>query len=161
MQDPGQWEYDVAEEYCLKRLLNRPKAIVRNVTLFSSAFIVFTMLGTTLAHHVLHVQAVLLVLPQPVRDFTANRPILALVLLYILVLLLSTCACSRVIVILAIQLYQRYAPDHVRRRCLFMPTCSEYGIMAVRKHGAVIGLYKTYDRLINRCRGTIYRIDYP
>ncbi|NWJ40693.1 MAG: membrane protein insertion efficiency factor YidD [Geothrix sp.] len=60
-----------------------------------------------------------------------------------------------------IRLYQRYAPEDVRRRCLFMPTCSEYAILVLQKHGVIIGLLMIFDRLWYRCRGTIYRIDYP
>jgi len=61
----------------------------------------------------------------------------------------------------AIRLYQRYAPEEVRRRCLFMPTCSEYAILSLKKHGVLIGMRMTVDRLWHRCRGDIYRMDYP
>jgi len=60
-----------------------------------------------------------------------------------------------------VKLYQRYATEDVRRRCLFKPTCSEYAIMSLQKYGMIIGLYKTYIRVFKKCRGNIYRIDYP
>lgn len=64
-------------------------------------------------------------------------------------------------VISAVHLYQHYAPEHVRRRCLCKPTCSEYAILAVQKYGVLWGGYKTYRRLFKRCRGSIYRMDEP
>ena len=69
--------------------------------------------------------------------------------------------CVKAAIIGAIRLYQRYAPDDIRRRCLFKPTCSEYAILAIEKYGVIIGLIKSYIRLFKKCRGNIYRIDYP
>lgn len=39
--------------------------------------------------------------------------------------------------------------------CVFIPSCSEYGILAVKKQGVVIGIINTYDRL-TRCNGMNY-----
>ncbi|MDR2344127.1 MAG: membrane protein insertion efficiency factor YidD [Spirochaetaceae bacterium] len=73
----------------------------------------------------------------------------------------SSCLLSRKIVIGIVELYQRYAPEYMRRRCLLMPTCSEYMILAVKKYGAVRGVYKGVCRLFFRCRGNVYYIDDP
>ncbi|MEZ5173867.1 MAG: membrane protein insertion efficiency factor YidD [Bacteroidia bacterium] len=46
-------------------------------------------------------------------------------------------------------------------RCSFHPSCSEYGILAVKKFGAVSGMLATLDRL-QRCNGLSpenYKID--
>lgn len=37
-------------------------------------------------------------------------------------------------------------------RCTFHPSCSEYGILAVKKRGALFGMLATLDRL-QRCNG--------
>lgn len=74
------------------------------------------------------------------------------------VVLLST---LRVTLILAVKLYQHYAPDHVRRRCCMIPTCSQYAILAIKKYGAWVGCYKTGIRLLRRCTGKEIVIDYP
>ncbi|MDZ4757730.1 MAG: membrane protein insertion efficiency factor YidD [Bacteroidota bacterium] len=37
-------------------------------------------------------------------------------------------------------------------KCNFYPTCSEYGMMSVKKHFFVLGLLDTFDRL-TRCNG--------
>lgn len=60
-----------------------------------------------------------------------------------------------------IKLYQHYAPEHVRRKCLFKPTCSEYAILSIEKYGLIFALPKIYDRIFKRCRGYEYKIDYP
>jgi len=47
-------------------------------------------------------------------------------------------------------------------RCNFYPSCSEYGMMAVKKHGAIAGMLATIDRL-QRCNGLspeLYEIDF-
>lgn len=36
--------------------------------------------------------------------------------------------------------------------CTFTPSCSEYGMLAVKKHGAFKGIPMTFDRL-TRCHG--------
>ncbi len=43
--------------------------------------------------------------------------------------------------------------------CNFYPTCSEYGIMSVKKHFFVIGIFDTFDRL-TRCNGNHDDYDY-
>lgn len=62
--------------------------------------------------------------------------------------------------ILLIELYQHYAPDRIRRRCMMLPSCSEYGISAIKKYGVAIGVRKTYLRLTQKCKG-YYEVDYP
>ena len=59
-----------------------------------------------------------------------------------------------------IQLYQRFAPDKVRDKCRFEPTCSTYMIMAIRKYGLIVGLCKGIKR-ISRCKPPNGGIDYP
>lgn len=61
----------------------------------------------------------------------------------------------------AVEIYQHYMPEPFRRRCLCMPTCSEYMILVVKKHGVLKGLRKGINRLIHTCRGMDYKIDFP
>lgn len=68
---------------------------------------------------------------------------------------------SRFILIKLIELYQHYAPEEVRRKCMLKPTCSEYAIIAIRKYGPFYGMFKTIMRLFFVCRGDIYHIDNP
>ncbi|MEQ9406436.1 MAG: membrane protein insertion efficiency factor YidD [Fuerstiella sp.] len=54
------------------------------------------------------------------------------------------------IAILLVRLYQRLISPLLGPTCRFHPTCSEYFILAVRKHGLVIGTCKGLWR-IARC----------
>ena len=56
----------------------------------------------------------------------------------------------RSILIWFIKVYQRFAPDDVRRRCVFTPTCSQYAIQALERYGALRGIPKIFSRL-RRC----------
>ncbi len=49
-----------------------------------------------------------------------------------------------------VHLYQHYAPDKVRLKCVFEPSCSEYMILSIQKYGVTIGVFKGVHRLL-RC----------
>ena len=58
-----------------------------------------------------------------------------------------------------VKMYQAYASDEVRMRCVYTPSCSEYMILSIQKYGVIRGIYKGIKRL-DRC----YEpggIDYP
>lgn len=67
----------------------------------------------------------------------------------------------RQVVVAAVEVYQRYASDEIRRSCQMMPTCSEYCILAVKKYGAVWGVCKTIHRLFFVCKGPHFHEDWP
>lgn len=64
------------------------------------------------------------------------------------------------ILLWAILIYQRFAPEKVRQACLFTPSCSEYMYLAIIKYGVLAGLGKGVDRL-SRCRGARQGEDFP
>jgi uncharacterized protein len=66
------------------------------------------------------------------------------------------------ITILAIIFYQKHLRHIHNRRCIYTPSCSNYGIQAIEKYGVVKGCYFTYSR-IKRCNGALYQggVDYP
>jgi len=43
--------------------------------------------------------------------------------------------------------YQRFLNPHLGRRCAYHPSCSNYSLLAIRKHGALVGSVMTFDRL--------------
>ena len=63
------------------------------------------------------------------------------------------------IIIWIIHFYQHYAPDRIRLKCVFEPSCSEYMLLAVNKYGFFKGLYKGIKRLL-RCHPP-GGVDYP
>ncbi len=62
--------------------------------------------------------------------------------------------------VLMIQIYQRYAPAHIRNKCRFEPSCSEYMRLSIEKYGLVKGLKKGAGRL-KRCNIDNGGFDYP
>jgi putative component of membrane protein insertase Oxa1/YidC/SpoIIIJ protein YidD len=74
---------------------------------------------------------------------------------------IACCVCLKKLLVTAIELYQHYAPEEIRRKCTLIPSCSEYAVMALYKYGVITGLYRIYVRLTRTCRGGEYRIDYP
>ena len=60
-----------------------------------------------------------------------------------------------------IKAYQKLTPAYIRCRCKFIPTCSEYAILAIKKYGTLVGTIKTWRRLKYYCRGDVYYIDEP
>lgn len=56
--------------------------------------------------------------------------------------------------------YKAFAPMSVREQCRFIPSCSTYMILAIKKYGVLIGVLKGVHRII-RCRPPNGGIDYP
>lgn len=67
--------------------------------------------------------------------------------------------CSKMIAIWSIKVYQRYASAQTRLMCCYIPSCSEYAILAIEKYGAFYGGYKAVCRII-KC-GSYGGVDYP
>ena len=55
------------------------------------------------------------------------------------------------IIIWFVKVYQRFAPEDVRKRCRFEPSCSHYMIAAIEKYGLIKGLKKGRYRW-KRCK---------
>ncbi|MBU4487125.1 MAG: membrane protein insertion efficiency factor YidD [Candidatus Delongbacteria bacterium] len=68
--------------------------------------------------------------------------------------------CVTKLLISIILLYQRFAPKYIRKICGYTPTCSEYGIIALKKYGTVKGIKMTIGRLL-RCMPNSGGTDYP
>lgn len=55
------------------------------------------------------------------------------------------------LLILPIRFYQRFISPLTPPVCRFTPTCSQYAVEAIRKHGPLKGLWLAIKR-ISRCR---------
>lgn len=60
----------------------------------------------------------------------------------------------------AVLLYQHFAPERVRRKCRFEPSCSEYMLLSLKKYGPIRGLFKGISRL-RRCHLQQGGYDFP
>ena len=81
-------------------------------------------------------------------------------LMYLIGLVLSLIIFAKKIVIFVLRVYQRVAPYEIRCTCLFVPNCSEYMILAVKKYGVIRGVRKGFARL-RRCKPPNGGEDYP
>jgi len=48
----------------------------------------------------------------------------------------------------AIRFFQIFVTNADGPRCMMYPTCSQYGYLAFKKHGPIVGLFMTADRLM-------------
>jgi putative membrane protein insertion efficiency factor len=60
----------------------------------------------------------------------------------------------------AVLLYQHFAPERIRRKCRFEPSCSEYMLLSLKKYGPIRGLFKGISRL-RRCHLQQGGYDFP
>lgn len=161
MEMPSQEEQMIAEQYVLHRPVVRPDTDLKKAIRCVSSFFVTSFLAALLSFHLFNWLDIFHFLPASLFDFSKNHPVMFEALFVLLVFVVAGLFCLKKALIGIIHLYQHYAPEDVRRRCLFKPTCSEYAILAIQKYGVIIGLFKAYVRLFKKCRGNIYRIDYP
>ena len=52
--------------------------------------------------------------------------------------------------IAGIRFYQKYISPYKRTKCPYIPSCSQYGLEAIEKHGALIGSMLAVWRIL-RC----------
>ena len=60
-----------------------------------------------------------------------------------------------------VECYQHYAREETRRKCLCVPSCSEYAILCFQKYELVYALLKIRKRLYVTCQGFEYIVDNP
>ena len=75
-------------------------------------------------------------------------------------LLLHLLLALKATLIQSVLLYQRFAPERVRRKCRFEPSCSEYMLLCLRKYGPIRGAFKGIGRL-RRCHLQQGGYDFP
>ena len=71
------------------------------------------------------------------------------VLVCVGVFLLICILFAKRIMIMAVKIYQAVAPERVRKRCRYEPSCSCYMILSVEKYGFLRGTKKGFKRLIS------------
>ena len=78
-----------------------------------------------------------------VDPWVAITAAIAMPLLWLLINFRRFCICC-------VKLYQRFAPEAIRRKCRFEPSCSQYMLLSIEKYGVWKGLPKGINRL-RRC----------
>lgn len=158
---PSQFEQEIAEIYVCHREIARPDLTFNKVIKYVLFVIGLTLLFSLLLYKVFNSYNVFSCLPTGIERVQQESPKFFFFLFFLSLLLIVLFLFLKRVLIGFVKLYQQYASEDVRRRCLFKPTCSEYAILALQKYGVILGLYKAYIRLFKKCRGNIYRIDYP
>jgi putative membrane protein insertion efficiency factor len=146
------------EKYVLEKEMVRPSTSVFSA--FKWYFVFLTsVFGTTVLLY-LFLRFGFPKVADSIQAYVSEHPKKTCAILFVVCHILGLFFAAKVLVIGLVRLYQHYAPEEVRRRCLFKPTCSEYTILAIEKYGLLKGMHKSFDRF-DRCHGTEYRIDYP
>jgi putative component of membrane protein insertase Oxa1/YidC/SpoIIIJ protein YidD len=144
MFNTNQNEYEIARNYCLFRTLSKPKT--------NMAIAMKWLFLLELAAFLSAVSAYFVLIRLNIHFSFSTLHFIASGVLF-LVFLKKICQ-------LAIELYQHYASENTRRKCVLMPSCSEYALLALQKYNVFVALSKTYIRLTKKCSGS-YKIDYP
>ena len=132
--------FELADKVETKREMPRPE-----INVLKTVFSIVYLTGTNL-----------------VITFFLNRYLTGINVLKLFILLMLVCVFTnfKKIVVFAILLYQRFAPNEIRSSCLFVPSCSNYTIIALEKYGLIIGSIKAIGRLF-RCHYPNGGEDYP
>ncbi|MBQ6431527.1 MAG: membrane protein insertion efficiency factor YidD [Oscillospiraceae bacterium] len=99
-------------------------------------------------------------IPFLVFRFT-NLPVFAKAIAISLIVIVFSDFAFRYLGIKTIECYQHYAKEEIRRRCICVPSCSEYAILCLKKYELVHALIKIHHRLYVTCYGSDYIIDWP
>ena len=158
---PSLEEQDAVVWYVLKRPLVRPNTSYKKAALCISLFLLANVGMTVVLYHLFRWLGISSFLPDAIWNFYREHQIATILLLTLTQFFIGSLFALKPAIIGAVRLYQRYAPEEIRRRCLFKPTCTEYTILAIQKYGVIKGLYKAYIRVFKKCKGRIYRIDEP
>ena len=59
-----------------------------------------------------------------------------------------------------IYFYRKIAPKSIRNSCLFIPSCSEYAILSLKKYGFIKGWNMALKRIF-KCKQPNGGIDFP
>jgi putative component of membrane protein insertase Oxa1/YidC/SpoIIIJ protein YidD len=155
---PGEAEQDEAWEYVCKRELTRPNTNIvkalRHIMIFFGVDILITLVCNYFVQCFCRAG----------RFFNSeltNNPTALFTIIFLIISSICILIISKRAIIGLVRLYQHYAPERIRRKCIFKPTCSEYMILALEKYGLIKGLYKGMYRMFFRCKGFYYSVDYP
>ena len=84
------------------------------------------------------------------------------ILVFILLFLFTFEIYIRFCLLQTVKCYQHYAKEETRRRCMCIPSCSEYAIICLEKiFPLTVALIKIRIRLYKTCKGEDYKLDFP
>ncbi len=161
MNTPSLEEQLLVEAYVLDRPIERPDTDWKKAIKCTVLYTIITVAFAFGSYALLSKFGVFLYLPKAWAAFFQEHKATGNLLYLLLSFVVTGIFSLRAAMIGAIKLYQHYAAEEVRRRCVCKPTCSEYAIIVLKKYGVIIGAYLIYVRLFKTCWGTVYKIDEP
>ncbi len=131
------------EEFVCQRKLKRPSNKKYQVVILFSIALLLT------------VCAIVFCLLMPIAGIY-KLPLFFVCLLFVFEFYIRFC------LIQTIKCYQHYAKEETRKRCMCVPSCSEYAIICLgRIFPLIIALNKIRIRLYKTCKGEDYKLDFP
>ena len=131
------------EQFICQRKLERPSNKKSHVVLLFSVALLLIVCAI--------VFSLLLPISEIYKILVSVMLLLVVFELYIRFCLIQTVKC-----------YQRYAKAETRKRCMCVPSCSEYAILCLgRVFPLMIALIKIRKRLYKTCKGEDYKLDFP
>ncbi len=148
-------------DYCLNHPLIRPNTSIFRAVKYVILFLLSVAVLSSACYAIPSILGAFSYLPAPLRGWLAENPVWHKVLYALIWYFVSFLCVARKAGIGAIRLYQRYAPEHVRRRCLCRPSCSEYSITCLQKYNLIKATCKICKRLFKTCGAYGYVDDWP
>ena len=95
-------------------------------------------------------------------SFLLNTDLVYKVLIFVLLLVVLFESYIRFCFVQTVKCYQHYAKEKTRRRCMCVPSCSEYAIICLKRvFPLTVALIKIRIRLYKTCKGEDYKLDFP
>ncbi len=148
-------------DYVMLRPLVRPKTSIFRAVKYVVLFLLSVAVLSSACYAIPSLLGTFSYLPSAVREWMAENPVWHKVLYSLIWYAVSIMCVAKKACIGIIRLYQRYAPEDVRRRCVCMPTCSEYGILCLQKYNLIKALIMIYKRVFKTCGPLDYIEDWP
>ena len=135
-------EQERLERHIQKRPLPRPKTTITDVLVWVLIYLVLSFIVAVAIIYAFQI---------------TNCRWLAYLVSYLALVFL----CLKRICIKSIECYQHYAKEETRRKCVCIPSCSEYSIAVLKKYNIFKALNKIRIRLFKTCGGYGYVQDEP
>ena len=106
--------------------------------------------------------AALLLVCAGILSFLLQISAISRILLFLLLLFTIFELYVRFCLLQLVKCYQRCAKEETRRRCMCVPSCSEYAALCLKMvFPLVVALIKIRIRLYKTCKGEDYKLDFP
>ena len=161
MKMPTGKEQEIARVYVLQHELSRPDTDVKKAIVSGVCFLVINFAIATATFLLFDLIGIFALLPSQTYQLLSSDRTKFIIWYYAIIFIIAFVLSWKKICIGMVKMYQHYASEDTRRRCLLKPTCSEYALLVLKKYWLPVALVMIYIRLFRKCYGNVYYIDYP